>query len=151
MPKVDYQERVIEAFEDGLNCAQIVLAVFAPRLGLDPDLARRLTTGLGGGVARMGGSCGAVAGAQLVLGLRFGASDGDRRATEETYRRIAEFHRRFTARHGSTVCRELLGLDMSDPQQHQEIMRRGLFLTVCPRMVEGAVSLLEELVAQLEE
>ncbi len=151
MVKVDYQERVIAAFEEGLNCAQIVLAAFAPRLGLDPDLARRLTTGLGGGVARMGGTCGAVAGAQLVLGLRFGASDGNSRAKEETYRRIAEFHRRFSARHRSTVCRELLGLDMSDEAQHQEIMRRGLFLTICPRLVEGAVALLEEQVAQLEE
>jgi len=143
---VDYAEHTRKEFERGFNCAQIVLSVFAARLGMDEALARRLAAGFGGGVARMGGTCGAVSGAYMALGLKYGsASAGDHESKETVYRLEREFRNRFEAKHGSTTCRDLLGLDLGREDQYQEAKDRKLFQTVCANFVAEAVGILEEL------
>ena len=102
-------ETAVERFCDGCNCSQSILTVFAPRYGLDASLAMRIATGLGGGVGRMGGVCGTLTGAALVLGLEHGPHlQGGQNAKEATYDATRRLQRRFIERHGSTQCRELL-------------------------------------------
>ena len=57
-------------FSEGFSCSQSVLAAFAPELGLDADAALRVSAAFGGGMGRTGGTCGAVTGALMVLGLQ---------------------------------------------------------------------------------
>lgn len=99
------EERVKKAetlFTNGCNCAQAVFAAFADEFGMDEDLARRVSCGLGGGVGRMREVCGAVSAAAMVIGLRLGP---DKMAA---YPAIQDFCAKFKAACGSIVCRDLL-------------------------------------------
>ena len=95
-------EKAEALFKGGCNCAQAVFAAFADEFGIDEELARRVSCGLGGGVGRMRETCGAVTGAALVLGMRHGP---DKTAA---YPSVQDFISRFKAECGSVVCRELL-------------------------------------------
>lgn len=89
-------------FLEGLNCSQSVFCAFADEFGLELELAKKISCGLGGGVGRMREVCGAVTGATLVIGLRKGP---DKAAV---YPAVQDFIARFKAECGSIVCRELL-------------------------------------------
>ena len=66
-------EEAVEQFKKGFNCSQAVLGSFSEQFGLDCDKACKAATGFGGGM-RMGGTCGAVTGTFMVLGLKYGIS-----------------------------------------------------------------------------
>ncbi len=135
----------VKLFRDGCACSQAVLAVYGQPLGLSRDLAMRIAAGLAGGM-RLGETCGAVAGAVLVLGLRHASADCDTPAGRKAaYDRVVEFADRFKARNGSVVCRELLGCDISTPEGMKQAEQQGLFKTTCVKMVEDAAAILEEM------
>ena len=46
---------------------------------------------------------------------------------------------RFISENGSVVCRELLGYDLSKPDEREKIMEKNLFRTRCPEMIRSAV------------
>ena len=50
----------------------------------------------------------------------------------------------FVRAHGSLLCREILGHDLTIPQERALIMEKGLFTTVCAPLVCAACDLLEE-------
>ena len=43
------------------------------------------------------------------------------------------------------MCRELLGCDLTTPEGMKEAKDKGLFSTICPRMMQDAVEILEEM------
>ena len=65
-------ESAVFSFNNGFNCCQSVLLAYCQEFGLDSQVASRLSTGFGGGMGRMAGVCGAVTGAFMVLGLKYG-------------------------------------------------------------------------------
>jgi C_GCAxxG_C_C family probable redox protein len=139
-------ELAAATFGEGFNCSQAVLSAFAPEMGLDCDTALRVAGAFGAGIARTGQMCGAVSGALMVLGLQYGqTSPEDKLAKEKTYAMAQEFMERFKARNGSIFCRELLGYDISDPQQYQLIKDKLLFTSLCPRLVKDAVEIIEQI------
>jgi len=132
-------------FSQGFACSQAVVAAYAPELGLDRDAALKVSAGFGGGMGRMGHTCGAVTGAYIVIGLKYGAVSGqDQDAKIKTYRLVREFTERFEARNGSVVCRDLLGCDISTPEGFDEMKRKGLHGTVCVKAVRDACEILDE-------
>lgn len=139
-------ETAVDLFSKGFVCSQAVLASYSEKFGLDKELALKLATPFGGGIARKGEICGAVNGAIMVLGLKFGVMMPDDRAGRENcYRIINTFFKKFELRHDSIACRELLGLDISDPKEYELIREKNLFTTLCPELVKSAAELLEEL------
>ena len=136
-------------FSQGFSCAQAVFAAYAPEFGLHRDTALKVSAGFGGGMGRMGQTCGAVTGAYLAIGLKHGAVSGqDREKKERTYRLVREFTAKFRARNGSVVCKELLGCDIGTPEGFDEMRRKGLHGTVCTKMVRDACELLEEILQE---
>jgi C_GCAxxG_C_C family probable redox protein len=132
--------------EQGFNCAQAVLGAFAADFGLDQETAMRLASPFGGGMGRTAGICGAVSGALMVLGLRYGmARPEDRQAKEQAYRLAAAFIDRFEASQGSVACRQLLGRDISTPQGLSQAREEGLFASTCPALVRTAAELVSAL------
>jgi C_GCAxxG_C_C family probable redox protein len=130
----------------GFSCSQAVFTAFAERWGLPLETGLKIAAPFGAGIGRMGGTCGAASGALMALGLRRGHTTAEDKATkEEVYRLAREFVNRFTARLGSLECRELLGSDISQPEQLQLVREQGLFQTRCPQFVAAAVEILEEL------
>jgi len=136
-------EEAVALFKDGYNCAQAVLAAFAPELGLARELALRIATPFGGGMHRMEGICGALAGAILAIGLEHGTvKAGDREAKENAYRLVRDLTEAFRARHGTLLCKELLGFDLSTPDGFALARGKGLFKTLCPTLVRDAAEIL---------
>ena len=142
-------DRAASVFADGYNCAQAVFSTVAPGLGLDEETAARIATPFGGGMARMGGTCGAVTGAFMALGLaRGGGRPADRETKEEMYVIALEFVKRFMERNGSIVCRDLLGCDIGTHEGHERAKQQGLFDTVCSKLVKDAVEIVEDMLSK---
>jgi C_GCAxxG_C_C family probable redox protein len=134
-------------FRRGFHCSQSVLETYAEDFGLEPETARRMAAGLAGG-STVGGECGAVSAAYLILGLRHGRlmpAHGDVEKEAELFDRIRRFVEAFRGRHGTLNCRELLGVDVFTAEGREEGLRRNLFAAKCPGFIRDAVTLLEEL------
>lgn len=142
-------QTAVQYQELGYGCAQSVLASFAQDFGLEEELALRISTGFGSGMGRMCEVCGALTGAFMVIGLKYGKviTDGSRYGTdtETTYKLVAQLARRFAEKNGSIYCRDLIGHDLSDPEERAKVVQLGLFKTTCHKCVVDAVELLEEI------
>jgi C_GCAxxG_C_C family probable redox protein len=134
--------------ERGFNCAQSVIAPFAEDYGLSEAMALKLSTGFGSGMGRLCEVCGALTGAFMVIGLKFGraSSDGNKygEETETTYRLVTDVSRRFKERNGSIHCRDLTGHDLSIPEQREKAKQEGVFSTICSKCIRDATELAEE-------
>jgi C_GCAxxG_C_C family probable redox protein len=134
-------EKAVGIFLQNYNCSQAVFSTFAERFGLDEKTALKMASPFGGGLARRGELCGAVTGALLALGLARGTDTPA--SKEEIYRLSQEAMRRFEAEHGSLLCHDLLGCDMSTPAGHQAANEKGVFRSICPEMVRHAAEIVE--------
>lgn len=141
-------EKALELFSNNFNCSQAVFTAFAKDFGIDEKLALMLGTSFGGG-ARNGEMCGAVSGALLVLGLKYGHFDAeDNEQKSRAYRIAVDFTKRFKEANGSVVCRDLLGYDLTKSEDMDCIREQGLFKTICPEMVKSAVQILESVLEE---
>jgi len=141
-------DRASSAFDEGFSCSQAVLSAFAPELGLDRETALKVATAFGGGMGHRGDTCGAVTGAFMAIGLRHGRLKADDRETRDrAYSLVERFVREFESRHGSIVCRELLGCDISTPEGMQIAEEKDLPATRCPNFVRDAAQILEEILS----
>ncbi|MFC1917661.1 C-GCAxxG-C-C family protein [Chloroflexota bacterium] len=137
---------VLSKFKDDMDCAQAILSTYGPELGLDSEIAVKLTDAFTDGMGRMGGTCGAVTGAFMVLGLKYGErATGCQQANKKTHNLVEEFVDRFTFRNGSIVCKELLGCDISNPEVLNSEKTKTLFKTACSKYVQSAAEIIEEL------
>ena len=69
-------EKAVELFKSGYNCSQAVFAAYADLFGFDEDTALKVSAGLGGGVGRSREVCGTVSAAAMLIGMKYGATDG---------------------------------------------------------------------------
>jgi C_GCAxxG_C_C family probable redox protein len=136
-------------FDKGYACSQSIFSAFAEELGLDQELALKIAGPFGGGMGRKAETCGAVTGALMAIGLKYGAIDAaDKETKEKVYELTREFLDRFEAHHGSSLCKELLGWDISTPAGHEAAKYRQLFSTLCPKYVADAAEIVEEILAE---
>jgi len=143
-------EKALSYFNNSFNCAQSVFTTFGSELGLSEDDCLKVSCAFGAGMGKKQHTCGAVSGALMVLGLKFGkALNDNEQKKENTYKKAAEFLESFKVRNGSISCKELLqGLDMNIEQDEIKIHELGLFETVCEKAVKDAVELTETLLSQ---
>ncbi len=145
------KERATQLFMEGYNCAQSVFVAFSHRFGIDEDTAKRISAGLGGGVGRMREVCGSVSAASMVLGSVIAATEGaDQKSKAENYKLVREFAERFKEKHGSIVCREILGLrvqmeptPMPDERTAEYYKKRP-----CLGVIYTAADILEEMLGE---
>ena len=143
-------EKALELFANNFNCSQAVLTAFAADFGLEEELALKLGTSFGGG-ARNAEICGAVSGALLVLGLKYGhyvATDNEQKS--RSYAIAVDYTNRFKETHGSIVCRDLLKYDLTIPEEAACIKEKCLFAEICPKMIKSAVEILEDVLADYQ-
>ncbi|MFX1552463.1 MAG: C-GCAxxG-C-C family protein [Promethearchaeota archaeon] len=139
-------EKAISSFRGDLNCAQSILSSYSTEYGLDKDTALRIATGFGGGMGRMQNTCGAISGAFMVIGLKYGmGEDSDTEAKEKTYQLIREFSNRFQKIHGSIICKELLGCDINTPEGKHYYDRNDLFEKKCFQYVKDSAMILGDM------
>lgn len=142
-------EKAIQYFMEGFNCSQAVFTAFAEEMDADRELCLKISTAFGGGMSHLNQTCGAVTGALLALGLKYGRSRAeDVESKENTYRLGLEFSRRFKAKHGSLNCTDLIGFNLSREDQLHLAQDKGVFRTVCPRFVKSAAEIAESLIKE---
>lgn len=134
-----------ELFKLGFHCSQAVLAVFCEDFGLSQETALKLACPFGGGMGGFGRTCGALTGAMLVVGLKYGSSVAtDVEARQRTRQKTRELIERFEKSHGTSVCNELVGFDRSNLSGGELQAKRQHFYQTCPKFLETVVCFLEE-------
>ena len=108
------------------NCTQAVLCTYYDYTGLDEDTIKHIGNGFAAGMGNMEGTCGAIIGAGIVLGL----ATKDKAKSLKGMRYIME---KFQERNGATQCKLLKGIGTGKP------------LRECPLCVADASQFLEEI------
>jgi C_GCAxxG_C_C family probable redox protein len=111
------------------NCAQAILHTYADIAGIDEATAMNICGAFGGGMGNLEGTCGALVGAGLVLGL----VNKDKAKSMKQMRQIMT---KFQARNGATQCKLLKGIGT------------GIVLRACPDCVADAAEFLEEQISE---
>ena len=150
MVHVNHADRAEEYFNNNYNCSQAVFTSFATEIGIEEELALKIATQFGGG-ARKGEMCGAVSGALMVLGLKYGHCHAENAEEKGRAYQIAEdFMNRFLEKKGTVVCRKLLGYDISKTEDMKKIKELNLFKTICPEMIRCATEIVDEMINELK-
>jgi C_GCAxxG_C_C family probable redox protein len=143
---MDVVEKAVAAFDEGYSCSQSVFSAWASELGLDRETALRVATAFGGGMGHRGDTCGAVTGAFMAIGLKHGRLRPDDEETRDlAYDLVDRFVQEFESRHGSIVCRELLGYDLNSPEGQrlsEELWPEG---APCAQAVRDATEIVQQL------
>ena len=140
-------EKAESYFMEGYSCSQSVLTAFAHRFGLDEKMALKIAGGFGGGMARLGNTCGAVSGAVMVLGLKFCPTvASEQESKDQLYQYIRTYIDEFKAKHDTITCRELIGYDMNDPDEREKASESGIFEDLCPKLVRTSAEILNNMI-----
>ena len=133
-------------FKKGFRCSQAILSTYGIQFGLDQELALKLASPFGAGMGSLGNTCGAVTGAFMVLGLKYGNSKvGEMKKKEKAYEITKEFVERFKSRNGTIMCKDLLNCDISTFEGRNKAIEEKLFIEICPKFVRDSAEILEEL------
>lgn len=142
------KDEIVRYFKGGLDCSQVVLMQWAEELGYEREEAARMAAAFGGGMFR-GDTCGAVSGALLAIGLKYGHCElGDAEGKAKLMGKVTEFQKKFAERCGSTICRELVGFDFSKEGELERAMASGKLFEFCPCAVTNALEILDEIMAE---
>ena len=137
----------VSRFKEGFSCSQAVLSAFSDTFGLDLRLSLKISQPFGGGIAHLGEMCGAVSGALMVIGLKYGRTKAeDIWAREKTYQVVKKFLDGFKEARGTIICRELLGYNLDTEEGYKKAEEEKLFETFCPKLVQLSAEILESLI-----
>jgi len=135
----------VQCLTSGFNCSQAVVSTYCSELGLEPEMALRIAGGFGGGMG-LSETCGAVTGAFMLIGLKYGNINvDDKENKRKTKLLVAEFTRRFIELNNSVKCKELLAYDIRIPEEMTIVREKKLFSTICSMLVKDSSKLIEEL------
>lgn len=132
-------EEAVQLFGRGYMCSQAVFAAFSEDFDLPKEQALKIGACFGSGMRR-GEVCGACTGALMALGLKYGE---DKVKSNEVCERFLD---EFENENGSIICNELLGCDISTEDGVKYAGENKLFTEFCPKMVESAAKILNEMI-----
>jgi len=134
-------EKAKENFANGFNCAESVLISLADEMGIECSCIPKIATGFGGGFGRHGEICGAITGAVMALGLKYGRSDTkDPEAKEKAYATVDGFLKTFKSRFKNVRCIDLTDCDMLTPEGLQKAKDDNVHKNVCTDLVVFAAT-----------
>lgn len=142
---VNNEKDVLKMFGEGFDCSQIVLSNFIDKLGYTREDALKIAACFGGGMWH-GETCGCVVGALIALGMKYATTDANDQTKKDVLLKVkAEFEEKFCKKHGSCICKEILGYNLSIPKEMEKIQEQKLLETKCPKVVLDACNILEEM------
>lgn len=144
-----HSEKAEQLLHQQYHCSQALFGAFAGDFGLDLKTAFKISTCFGGGM-RQGGTCGCITASLLVLGMALGFYDSQDRE-REVYgnKKTEEFIRLFTEKmNGDVNCRDILGKDISKPNDMAIVRKERLILQKCPRAINTSIEILEKILAE---
>lgn len=130
---MDKKELAIALHDKKYNCCQAVACAFCEEVGMDEATLFKIGEGFGLGMGCMEGTCGALSGAIMLAGIRNSDGNIDAPATKaETYKLSKELLLKFQEKTGSTICKELKGVET------------GKVLCSCPDCIRIGVEVAQE-------
>ncbi len=144
-----HKEKAEQLLHQQYHCSQALFGAFADDFGLDLKTAFKISTCFGGGM-RQGGICGCITASLLVLGMALGFYDAQDRE-QEIYgnKKTEEFIRLFTEKmNGVIECHDILGKDISKPEDMAVIRKEKLILQKCPHAINISIDILEDMLAE---
>lgn len=140
------EDVIIKKMQEGFNCAQIVFSNFSEELGVDEELAKKIASCFGGGTACTT-TCGAVSGALMALGMKYGnyLPNPSLEIKSRMKEKVDEFNKLFIEEYDSTLCKEILGYDIKNPAELKIVQEKGIFTTTCAGAIAYAIEVLKEL------
>lgn len=137
------EQQVLKCFSEGFDCSQVVLNSVAGELGIDEITAKKVSACFGGGMF-CGSTCGAVTGALMAIGLKYGHSMPDTpHIKEQNIAKLIEFREKFLKKYDSIICKDLLGYDLTNCEDMKKIQEEELLTTFCPKLVADVISILK--------
>ena len=137
------------------GCGQSAVAGLLDALEIDSDDVFKAASGVADGIGLTGdGSCGALTGSSMVIGLVLGRERKDHRDMMKpmpSYLLCKELHGDFIRQYGSCRCHDiqekLMGrtYDLLDPEQLEQAFKGGM-LEHCSRVVGRAARLTAEMI-----
>ncbi len=144
------KEEVLLEFDKGFDCCQVVFHHWAQKLGVEEELAYKVSTGFGAGMLQ-GETCGAVIGAYMALGLKYGCyktgEEGEKQKVTSIIKNV-QFREKFLEKYSSSMCKDLLQADVSTQEGMKVIQDQQLMNTFCPQLVADISDILEEIVEE---
>lgn len=126
-------EKALEYHKKGYNCSQAVACSFCDKMNIEEETVFKMMEGFGFGVSDSYGTCGAVTGMAAVMSMLSSSGNLDTPdSKQKTYAKIRELNAKFREKNGSTICRDLKGMDT------------GKVLQSCDGCIEDAVRILME-------
>lgn len=139
----------LKLFNGNFNCSQAVFSAFAEQLGIEKEMALKIACGFGAGMAQQQLHCGAVTGAMMVIGLKYGnCSDEDIVSKPKTYKLIHEFNKKFLEKFPSLKCRDLVNCDFTTEEGEIYFKENDIQEKVCSNCIRHAIEILEEMLKE---
>jgi len=135
-------EEVISLLDHQYNCSQAIFSVYGQYLGVDRDTCLKITSVFGGGIDRTGNVCGAVTGAMMAIGLKYGEVGTKDPLGSHGF--AGEFIKKFKDRNVTIICRELIDHDLLTTEDLDHAFKTGTFNN-CPKFVKDAAEILEKI------
>ncbi|MBM4158307.1 MAG: C_GCAxxG_C_C family protein [Ignavibacteria bacterium] len=149
----------VSYFRSGFNCSQSVLKTFAGAYRLNRKNAESISAGFGAGMGRLQETCGAVAGAYMVIGLHCGkkrnfamtnvtlakADRINKKIKEESYKYIKRFNNFFVKIHGTTNCMELVKCDLNTEEGKKYFDENNLHEEICENCIKSSIEIINKI------
>ncbi|MDK2896656.1 MAG: hypothetical protein PWP04_776 [Candidatus Atribacteria bacterium] len=130
--------------DKGFNCAESTLQGLAEYLGVQNELLPQIATGFGGGVGHTGRICGAISGAVMALGIKYGRRDPqDKKTRDELYQRVEAFLKKVGEKLGHTDCIDLIGVPLNT-EEGLKIYRQNHLRDKCHTIIQTVEDLAKE-------
>jgi len=138
-------EKAVKRFREGYNCAQSVLLTMFEHWSGKSELVPKIATAFGAGIGRCGSLCGALTGGVMAIGIKYGTNEPSLEKRLKAYELAQKFYKQFERQHGSVLCRELIGYDLSISEELEKAKEAKVFEEKCVNFVRKAVENLVEL------
>jgi C_GCAxxG_C_C family probable redox protein len=131
---------------EGYLCSESVLLSLNEYLKIQSEIIPKIATGFGAGIGRHGEVCGALSGAVMGLGLRFGRTIVSETPPDTSpYAYSTEIVNLFVTRFGHIRCRDLLGLDLRTEKDRRTYKDQQVWETRCREIVRITTGLAYDL------
>jgi C_GCAxxG_C_C family probable redox protein len=138
-------EEAVNHFLEGYNCAQSVLLTMLEHENGKNVLVPKIASGFGGGIGRCGSICGALTGGVMAIGLRHGTNEPSAEKRLRSYELSAALYRQFELRYGTVSCRELIGYDLSNPNEREKAREARVSEEKCSNYIRTVIEILLKL------
>jgi C_GCAxxG_C_C family probable redox protein len=144
-----FSEKASNHFKRGYNCAQSALLAMQEYYDLPKNkLIPKIATPFGGGIGKRGSLCGALTGTVIAVGLKHGTNTTDLKKKEKSYELAQKLYDQFVKTCGSPFCRELIGYDLTKPEDLEKMHKLNVRDKKCCNFVRNAVEILISLETQ---